>query len=384
MPYVRAPKMKVAIEGIIGHMIHRPNNAFPFFRNFIYHLPSRGDVTYYLFLDTPTTEALSQFLKREDFRVIDTGRTASKLGRLYRMHVILPLLLRKYGIGVYCSIVTNEIPFFGDFKKIVRISSLAVHHYPSMFNVATTAYRKALDPTIVHKADLVIANSYSMRNDILHHFKVANDNIIMIPEPIDPFWLEDIADDRREKVLGISDPYILFVSGLTRYKNPHTLLNAFWHLKRSGSYPHKLVFVGHGDFESELRQMVQHYELEKEALFAGFVDKDTLRKLYRAANMVVHPSFYEATGNVCLQSMAMGVPLIASNILSIPELTGDAALLFDPHSAEELENHLRDLINNESSRQTLIERGLRRIELFRDWQEPMDQFLSAVTRVVER
>lgn len=376
---------KIGIDGILGHKLGKPINAPPFFRNFIANLPARKGIVYFLFVDNKTEDFL-RGLNRNDIAFVNLGEIEGRWNSVLSLQLRVPKLIERFGIDVFCSIATNDLPLCGRCKKVLRVSSLAHWHCDgSAFSIRSFIYRKIFTCLFIDKADLVIANSRSMENDIMKNFKIPPSKLKMIPEAIDPAFLVPVPEDKARldiQSLCINRPYIMFVSTLTKQKNPEILLRAFIDLKTKHKIPHNLVFVGSGALGASLRQSAVSSGIGESVFFTGFIDKQVLISLFRMADIVVHPSLYEATGNVTLQAMAMGVPLIAANILSIPEMVGDAAVLFNPYSKEELIEAILRLVNDKGLRETLVKKGHQRIKLFSSWQAPMEQFVDGVVSLV--
>jgi glycosyltransferase involved in cell wall biosynthesis len=377
--------IRVGIDGLIGHKIGKPINAPPFFRNFVINLPVRKGISYFLFVDEKTKNFLGD-LNRADMIFVDLGEIHSRWNSVFSLQVRGPQLIRKFNIDVFCSIATNDLPLWCKCKKVLRVSSLAhCHCNGSAFKMRSLVYRKLLTRIFIDRADLVIANSLSMENDIKKIFKLPASKLKMIPEAIDPAYLVPMDEDKAicdvEK-LGVGRPYIMFASTLAKQKNPEILLKAFVHLRTKHKITHKLVFVGSGTLEKPMREYAGAWGVGSDVIFTGYIEKEKLISLYKLADIVVHPSLYEATGNITLQAMAMGVPLIAANILSIPEMVGDAAVLFDPYSENDLVDSILRVLKDKNLRDTLIEKGHKRVKQFSSWQPLMEQFMDEVVSLV--
>lgn len=377
--------MKVGIECVIGHIINKPNNAESFLKNFLKYLPKQDNICYYLFVDNSGWETVENEGKdRQDFIYINVGRNKNKIDRVLIEQVKIPHLANKYKLDVYCSIISNELPLWGRFKKVLRVSSLAILHYSTLFGIFTRFYRKIFNKLFIKRADLVIANSMFMKHDLVKFFKFNPNSVPMIYESVDPFWSSAGSDAQARKnfqQFNIQSSYILYVSGLTKYKNPILLLKAFIKLKTEKNIDYNLVFVGTGDQLGLMQRYILQHHMEKHVIFTGFLDKHTLRYVYQHAALVVHPSLYEATGNVLLQAMAMNVPLVAANIASIPEIVGDAAILFDPYDVNDLAISLMRIIEDKDLQNRLIKNGAARIRMFSDWNRDLRQFINAVETV---
>ena len=148
------------------------------------------------------------------------------------------------------------------------------------------------------------------------------------------------AEDRSARVeerYQLQGEFALYVGNVKPHKNVERLLDAFHLVRRSGLDHLKLVVIGDEISKyAALRRAVHRYNLHKYVRFLGFLPDETLAVVYRLASVFVFPSLYEGFGLPPLEAMACGTPVVTSNVSSLPEVTGDAALLVDPYSAEEI------------------------------------------------
>jgi glycosyltransferase involved in cell wall biosynthesis len=161
-------------------------------------------------------------------------------------------------------------------------------------------------------------------------------------------------------------PYFLFIGSIRPHKNLATLLRAFSQV--IDEIPHHLVLVGNpSGMDREVREALTSGKLAEagRVRIAGTIPHDDLVELTSGATALVFPSLYEGFGLPPLEAMAAGCPVIASNVTSIPEVCGDAALYFDPYSPEQLANRLRELATLDSMhRHIIVEAGLRQSQAF--------------------
>lgn len=159
-------------------------------------------------------------------------------------------------------------------------------------------------------------------------------------------------------------PYILYVGAVARHKNIQGLLEAYDMLRTAGTTDARLVLVGPVDraFWDGLRRGPYHADVE----LMGWLDQDRpeLAAVYRGASAFAFPSFYEGWASPPLEAMASGVPVVTSNLSSLPETVGDAALLVDPHDAAAIAEGLRAVLEEGPLRASLIARGLARAAQF--------------------
>ncbi len=238
------------------------------------------------------------------------------------------------------------------------------------------------------RADLITAGSESAKRDLLKSFGLPDGAVKVIADGVAPAFrkVEDPADSREvlsRYGLESGDRFFLYVGGISPHKNLGTLVDAFASLvrKRVGA-DLKLLLVG--DYENDVfyssyhavREQVDQLGINGRVLFTGFVPDAVLPHLYRAAHLSVLPSFAEGFGLPALESMACGVPVVASTAGALPEVVGDTGLLFDPHSSVDLEQCLARLLDDEDLRIELGRKALERARTF-SWQRTAQQMLAA-------
>ncbi|MGK7924891.1 MAG: glycosyltransferase family 4 protein [Spirulina sp.] len=171
----------------------------------------------------------------------------------------------------------------------------------------------------------------------------------------------------------VKDPYFLYVGSRWFYKNTDTLLKAFQKVI-SVDKEIKLCFVG-AEFNEEEKKQLADLNLTDSVILYNFLDDCALAQLYHGSIALVYPSLYEGFGLPPLEAMSCGTVAIASNISSIPEVVGDAALLFDPTSINDLAECMLFLFNHTSERDRLIEKGKQRAKLF-SWEKTVAQTIE--------
>ena len=186
----------------------------------------------------------------------------------------------------------------------------------------------------------------------------------------------------REKTTGGS-PYFVFVGSLNQRKNVEGLLRAFDLFKQKGNFPHKLVIVGEcmwsmTSIDSEIEQM----EHADDVVFMGRLQPDALRDVTASADALVLPSFLEGFGVPIVEAMNCDVPVITSNCTSMPEVAGDAGLLINPHSDEEIANAMVQLATDAELRQKLIENAKIQRQKF-SWDKSAVDLWNGMMRLME-
>ena len=237
---------------------------------------------------------------------------------------------------------------------------------------AAYAYARGSMWNAVRKADRILTVSEASKRDILRFFNVPPGKIEVVPNAIDErFWNvpteEEIASVRERYQL--AHRYVLYVGNIKPHKNLVRLIEAFSGLRQLEGFDDvKLLIIG--DQISKLpalRRAVHSHKLHKQVRFLGYLSDDSLAILYSLASVFVFPSLYEGFGLPPLEAMACGAPVVTSNVSSLPEVTGDAAVLVDPENVESIVDGMRRVLSDPELAQEMRKKGLVRAREF-SWE----------------
>ncbi len=221
-----------------------------------------------------------------------------------------------------------------------------------------------------HKVDKVITVSESGKKNINRKLKVAKNKIVFIYHGVDHknfkvlFDREKIFQELSEKYK-INSPFILHVSSYQPKKNVKRIIKAFVKAKENYNIKQKLVIAGNQP--AEIKELAKKLAKD-DILFLGVVSHKELSCFYNAADIFIFPSLHESFGLPIIEAMACGCPVITSNVFACPEVAGDAAILVDPYSVDELAEAMRKIIFNKELKNQLIEKGLKRAQEF-SWEK---------------
>ncbi|MCL5090397.1 MAG: glycosyltransferase family 4 protein [Patescibacteria group bacterium] len=277
-------------------------------------------------------------------------------------------------------------------NKVTTIHDLAIFKYPETFSPRgghdIVANQKRKLHFVKQDNDFVIAVSETTKNDIQEILKIPEKRIKVIYEAADPFYsVRDVGKvrDVKEKY-GIKGEYFLCVGTREPRKNLDRALMAFSEI--AGAQENlSLVIVGkYGWGEDSAKCKVplqgkQSAKLEDRAKVLGLVEKEELACLYSGAKAFVYPSLYEGFGLPILEAMSCGCPVITSNIGSMKEIAGDAALFFDPEKPEEIAEAMSKVSRNDKTRENLILQGFKRAGEF-SWEKTALQTLEVYHSLV--
>lgn len=237
----------------------------------------------------------------------------------------------------------------------------------------------------VKRADKIIADSFSTKNDLINYFKLNSEKIDVVylaPSEIykkleDKEKIEDV-----KKKYGITKKYLLFVGTIEPRKNIIRLIDAFILIKNK--IPElQLVICGQIGWKSKIfyKKMAEIPEkITKDIILTGYVPIYEMPYLYNGCEVFVYPSLYEGFGLPVIEAMACGVPVITSNISSLPEVAGNAGILVNPYNIEEIVYAIEKILTNVELRNELINKGLERAKLF-SWEKTAKETLEIYKRL---
>jgi glycosyltransferase involved in cell wall biosynthesis len=221
------------------------------------------------------------------------------------------------------------------------------------------------------RADRLVTVSHDARAQLSDVFKYPAESITVISEGPDPIFgpraeENDVSGIRQQFEIPSEVPIVLYVGGISPHKNLQGLIRALehvpgpWHLVLVGDYKNDSFWGCY----NELVDLLGENGLKQRVTFTGFVSDEQLRDFYHASTMLVLPSMSEGFGLPVVEAMACGLPVAASARNSIPEVLGDAGLLFDPTSTQEIADCITRLLKQPQLRDRLRQLGLARAEFY--------------------
>jgi glycosyltransferase involved in cell wall biosynthesis len=352
-------------------------------RNLVHHLAHIDQQTEYVLLCRPQDrDAIA--LPSANFRVVPEPASPYSLAEQVR----IPMALRREHVDLFHS-PHYVLPPLIHCRSVVTIHDCIHLMFPQYLpGRVAHAYAKVQMWTAAHRSDRVLTVSETSKQDILRRFRIPADKVTVVYNAIDerltiPPAPEDFARVRVRYQL--RDPFALYVGNIKPHKNLERLIEAFRELRQQPEFESlKLVIIGDEISKYQgLRRAVHRHKLHKHVRFFGFVAPETLGVLYRLARVFVFPSLYEGFGLPPLEAMYFGTPVVTSNVSSLPEVVGDAAILVDPYSSESIAEGMRRALLDEELRASLREKGMARAREF-SWESSVRQIHEVYTEVMER
>jgi glycosyltransferase involved in cell wall biosynthesis len=268
----------------------------------------------------------------------------------------------------------------------IHMKTMHAFTAPESLTIGARAYRRLNYQRSVRRADAIIVNSNSLRAEVDRYLDVDPQKVSVIYEAVDhDIFKPGSRDAARAHVasFGISRPFVLFVSSLWRYKNCDGLLHA-WRLVRDELAGRQLVILGaerDEEYAAELHELVDKLGIAGDVVFAGAVQNEETARFYQAADLLVYPSFNETFGLPILEAMACACPVVTSNVSSMPEIAGGAALIVDPHDPGSIARAILEATGSAAS--TLRTKGLSRAQQF-NWGTIAESTLDVYRAAAER
>jgi glycosyltransferase involved in cell wall biosynthesis len=259
------------------------------------------------------------------------------------------------------------IPERRTFKGVLNLMDLIPLRYPELF-MSNSLYDVHIRKC-VQSIDHIVAISEATKLDAIHFYQLDPEKITVIYPGINPVFLN--ASEHAEedaKILEsyqIKEPYILSVCTLEPRKNLARTLEAYTIVRQNSADRMQLVLVGGLGWKYEsLLQQIESHPFREDIVLTGFVPDGNLPVFYRHAKVFVYASLYEGFGLPVLEAMACGVPVVTSNVSSLPEAGGHAAIYSDPYDSQSIAEGIEQVINNQKRRMDLIASGLKHAQNF--------------------
>jgi glycosyltransferase involved in cell wall biosynthesis len=221
---------------------------------------------------------------------------------------------------------------------------------------------------------------------MIRYLNIHHDKIDIVPCGVDgkkfkPEKNRSIIENSKKKY-SIKGEYFLYLGTLEPRKNLVRLIEAYSKLKANNNNIPNLILAGRkGWLYEEIFKCIHRLELEKSVVYIGYVAEEDSVPIICGATAFLFPSLYEGFGLPPLEAMACGTPVLTSNVSSLPEVVGDAALLVDPLNVNDICQKLEALISDDNLRQKLIERGMARASLF-SWDNAAIKLMEIYKQII--
>ena len=303
----------------------------------------------------------------ENFRPV--GETAGNYS--VAEQIAIPLALRRERVTLFHA-PHYVLPPLVRCRSVVTIHDCIHLMFPQYLpNKLALGYARASIGVAARRATRVMTVSESSKRDILRFVDTEPEKIDVIYNAYDErFTVEPREEDvvRVRERFQLHDEFILYAGNVKPHKNVERLIQAFDLVRKRGLDHLKLVIIGDEVSRyAALRRAVHKHQLHKHVRILGYLPEETLAVMYRLAGVFVFPSLYEGFGLPPLEAMASGTPVVTSNVSSLPEVAGDAAILVNPYEPAAIAEGIATVLTDETVRRSLRAKGLARAREF-SWE----------------
>lgn len=271
--------------------------------------------------------------------------------------------------------ITNAIPAFAPQKTAVFIHDLAFKFFPKAYSPYELMLQESAIKIALAKAERIIFSSDANKDDFLKFYNFPEDKIRVVPIAFDNDTYKKISEPKQ--ALRINSPYLIFVGRLEKRKNVTNIIEAFIEFKKKFKTNHKLILAGKKGYGyDEIEAKINENQIfKKDIITTGYMPDQKLANLYTLSDGLIFPSLYEGFGIPILEAMACGVPVITSNISTLKEVAGDAALLVNPENVSEISKAIDTIVFDQKVKQDLISKGKIQIKQF-SWDKTAKNILK--------
>lgn len=269
-------------------------------------------------------------------------------------------------------------------KQLAVIHDLNFEHYPNDLPFLVRKYYRYYFPRFARKATRIATVSEFSKNDIITQYQISADKIDVVYNGSNPTYspLSEESKQQTKQKYALGNDYFVFVGSLHPRKNIARLFLAFDKFKTETKADIKLLIVGEkyywtGDIKNAYSQM--HYR--QDVVFTGHLSIEELSRVVASANALTYIPYFEGFGIPIIEAMSCDVPVLTSNITSMPEVAADAALLVDPFSIDAIAQAMQTLYSNPTLRNQLIQKGRVRKQIF-SWDNTANALWQSIEKTV--
>lgn len=328
--------------------------------------------TYWLYSPTPPPNSFPKLPDNFHWKIIPFPRLWTHI------RLSLALFLDKPDV---LFVPAHVLPLYTPKRTVITIHDLAYEIFPEAYAWSARWYTHISDRRAAKIASHVITPSEATRQDFIKFFGGKASKITVTHLAVD----EPVAEPVKvpEKIFNLQ-PYFLMVGRLEARKNTAHAIQAFAKFKQETDSPAKLVLIGKPGYGYEqIQQTITELpeDIAQDVIQLGYASDEDVTAYRQAALAFVYPSLYEGFGLPTLEAMAAGVPVIASDSSSIPEVVDDAAILVDPQSIDELAAAMKTLATSDLSCEQIAARGRERVTQF-SWEKTAQATLAVLKGVI--
>jgi len=292
------------------------------------------------------------------------------------------LLTMPYKNYIYHS-PNYELPYFAG-RSVSTVHDLSTLRVPQYHPAVRVSYQKAIFPSLIQRGSLFITPSEFSKNELMDIFPSTQGRVVSVPLGVDPLFCvrDHLSIMPTLKRYGLSaGNYALSVGTIEPRKNIERLIKAYSQLPLRLRSQYPLVLIGGPGWNSmHIHDLIETYSKEGWLKYLRFVSDLEMAAIYSGARVFACVSLYEGFGLPVLEAMASGVPVICSDVASLPEVGGDSVIYVNPIQTDQIANALSMVLDDDHCHQQLSQSGLARAQLF-NWGRTVQETLLAYERI---
>lgn len=300
-----------------------------------------------------------------------------------RNFIEIPWIVIKYKIDVLH--MQYFIPLYLPCKVIVTIHDISFEHFKNIFTKKDYFLQKTLIPYAAKHSDMIFTVSEYSKRDILKHYHISEQKITVTYNGVaDSFIHTQGREKEKTNIMskyGIYNPYVLSVGNLQPRKNLKRLVRAYSQLCERIQTDVCLVIVGKKAWMvDDLFAEIDTSFIKERIILTDYVDETDLTLLYQNALFFIYPSYFEGFGIPVLEALYSGTAVATSNCSSLPEVVGDAGVLFNPYNIDDICGKMITLLESQELRENLVSKGLERAKMF-TWEKTADLVMNVYRKI---
>lgn len=296
----------------------------------------------------------------------------------------IPRTLKKIGADLFFS-PDGYLSLNTDVPSVNVFHDLNFEHYPQDLPLLERKFYRSFFPKYAGKAKRIATVSEYSKSDIVNLYGVDKNKIDVVYNGANESFkpLDEPGQLKVRKTFSDGFQYFLFVGSLHPRKNLARLFSAFDKFKDRDQKGIKLMIVGEKKWWTDsIKNAYDAMKNQTDVIFPGHLSSENLHKVIASALAITYVSYFEGFGIPIVEAFYCDTPVITSNVTSMPEVAGDAALLVDPFSINSIATAMQKLSVDENLRNTLIEKGRQRRKIF-NWQKTSERLWSAIEKAME-
>lgn len=348
-------------KGVLEIMAKDANNQY-----FIYHNNDDSEIMKVLHSNPQLTLIKDSDVKYSEPSKIKRGVVKILNGLLQEFPVRKKIEITSIA-DILCELFTIDviysphqfIPTAKKAKLIITMHDVQELHFPEFFTPQIRAYRATTYMDYLYRADKIIVSYNHVKEDLVKYFQIPENKIGVLLINMNDLWINHFSEGEIIDVKNItnSGDFLLYPANTWKHKNHLNLIRAVELLRNEFKINVKIVCTGNkNEYFEDIYNLIKKSELEEQIIFTGVVSEQTLYSLYKSCRAVIVPSLYEAGSFPLYESILLNVPVVCSNVTSLPETICNKDCLFNPSDINDIASIIKKVWTDENFRNKIQEK----------------------------